>query len=76
MKRAGGSRVAPTPTNQESSGKGGEALDLEAAAGFRDASKGSGRVEGRTVMVGVAGRGSGSQHPRAVCAPRLLVSIF
>lgn len=55
--------MAPTPTNQESSGEGGEALDLEAAGGFRDASQGSGRVERWRVMVGVAGRGSGSQHP-------------
>lgn len=51
-------------------------MDLEAAGGFRDATQGSGRVEGRRVVVGVAGCGSavGFTEP---CAPhRLSVNVY
>lgn len=47
-------------------------MDLDAAGRVCDATLGSGRVEGRRVMVGVAGWGGGSRDPGAACAPSAL----
>lgn len=64
----GATEWLPLSPIRSHSGKGGGTLRLEAASGFRDATPGSGRVEEPRVVVGVAGRGSSSRQPWAVCA--------